>query len=38
MTTTSRRVLSMRIAWIVIRLLLVLWMGERGLSFYYQGF
>jgi hypothetical protein len=27
-----------RIAWIVVRLLLVLWMGERGLSFYYQGF
>ena len=29
---------SMRIAWIVVRLLMVLWMGERGLSFYYQGF
>jgi ammonia channel protein AmtB len=29
---------SARIAWIVVRLLLVLWMGERGLSFYYQGF
>jgi hypothetical protein len=29
---------TLRITWIVIRLLLVLWLGERGLSFYYQGF
>jgi hypothetical protein len=38
MSTAKRRPTWARIAWIVVRLLLVLWMGERGLSFYYQGF
>jgi hypothetical protein len=30
--------LLLRVGWIIVRLLLVLWLGERGLSFYYQGF
>ena len=38
MSVRQRHGISLRIAWIVVRLLLVLWMGERGLSFYYQGF
>ena len=38
MTIYQRHRMSLRIAWIVVRLLIVLWMGERGLSFYYQGF
>ena len=35
---TTRTAMIARVAWIVARLLLVLWMGERGLAFYYQGF
>ena len=38
MTMLRRYRNAIRIAWIAVRLLLVLWMGERGLSFYYQGF
>jgi hypothetical protein len=30
--------LGFRLAWIAIRLLMVLWLAQRGLSFYYQGF
>ena len=30
--------MAARIAWIVARLLLVLWVGQRGTHFYYQGF
>lgn len=35
-----RRVLPVfyRIVWIVTRLVLVYWLSERGLPFYYQGF
>ena len=27
-----------RIAWVALRLLLVLWLGQTGTRFYYQGF
>ena len=27
-----------RVAWIVLRLVLIIWMCERGVAFYYQGF
>jgi len=38
MTRTTELPLSIRILWIAVRLLCVLWIGERGLAFYYQGF
>jgi hypothetical protein len=30
--------LTARLLWIAVRLLLVIWVGQRGAHFYYQGF
>lgn len=38
MLTRPALMVAVRIAWIVVRLLLVLWIGQGGTHFYYQGF